>query len=553
MKPGAESLKAWQILVVFFSAVTLGTHQFIRESLPDHRWLIMPTEVMLDLVIALRVVPVAIIFILDRLIAARFSSRILNTYRVAIMSLALLLIMRQLELYSPTDEVASALRQFSPVLLNVVLVAIGLLAIWFTVRFSLATARGFMYLALPAALLTLLLALYHFRANDVYAQYDASEVRNHSSDSAPVVIVIFDMLAYEALVQPDGRVDPIRFPNFSKLSDESLFLDNATSNHFGTYYTVRYFIESVLRLNSEYNVRLYEQTPWIEEEYSQKCGTEITCRGARYVTLSEKRDFESRLIIDALGRLLPGSLNVQDPKDMPGFHMLSTDVFRSMIGDITTEDSKGTVFLLHSHLPHDPFVFSADGTARAQGERFDYRSSSVPDDETYNTLWQHYLAQIQYTDRLLGELLERLGEQGLYDSMTLIVTSDHGLRSAYPEGEATIPVESTLTRIPVFIRSPGLPHGPTDIDYQHVDFAPTLYDLLGREDLVAPPDPSNLPVPAATSIFAPSRPNRVKEFFVTTRQHSWRWISDDESSSWALQEIIGSAASLGGEPGVDEP
>ena len=40
---------------------------------------------------------------------------------------------------------------------------------------------------------------------------------------------------------------------------------------------------------------------------------------------------------------------------------------------------------------------------------------------------QRHLLQASYTDRLVGQILQRLEEVGVYDDAAIVVTADHGI------------------------------------------------------------------------------------------------------------------------------
>ena len=70
---------------------------------------------------------------------------------------------------------------------------------------------------------------------------------------------------------------------------------------------------------------------------------------------------------------------------------------------------------------------------------------------------QRHLLQAQYTDRLVGELMEGLRAEGLYDDSLVIVTADHGL--SFETGTSPRNVtDSTIDAIayaPLFVKAPG--------------------------------------------------------------------------------------------------
>jgi hypothetical protein len=72
--------------------------------------------------------------------------------------------------------------------------------------------------------------------------------------------------------------------------------------------------------------------------------------------------------------------------------------------------------LVHFSIPHLPFVFDEEGY-----------------DPPFNPLRQRpdtwYVRQLHYADRLFGELMARMQQDGSFDRTTVVLFSDHGFRS----------------------------------------------------------------------------------------------------------------------------
>lgn len=100
-------------------------------------------------------------------------------------------------------------------------------------------------------------------------------------------------------------------------------------------------------------------------------------------------------------------------------------------------------------------------------------------DEMHDLL-NEYDTSIHYTDFLLGQILDLLHEQGVYDDTAIIVTADHGENM----GELGIYSEHATAdhptcNIPFILKWPGARKGVSD-DQLHLslDLLPTVADLL---------------------------------------------------------------------------
>jgi hypothetical protein len=177
------------------------------------------------------------------------------------------------------------------------------------------------------------------------------------------------------------------------------------------------------------------------------------------------------------------STNVDDPT--LARLMSYRSVFRGWIDAVVP--GRGPTFdYAHVLLPHQPWLFSADGSG--------YVNTMQPEwnDDIYTKYSKWHVAvkqarhglQTQMVDGLIGELLDQLEESGLYDDAMLIVTADHG--AAFMEGYHLRGVMGDYANslevmsIPLFIKAPGQRVGAVnDANIQNVDLLPILADTAG--------------------------------------------------------------------------
>ena len=90
--------------------------------------------------------------------------------------------------------------------------------------------------------------------------------------------------------------------------------------------------------------------------------------------------------------------------------------------------------------------------------------------------------QVGYVDRLVGTLVRRLKQAGLYDRALVVVTADHGI-SFEPGGPPRSVTRENLPDIagvPLFVKYPGQQRGLVDRrDAQTIDIVPTIADVIG--------------------------------------------------------------------------
>ena len=90
-------------------------------------------------------------------------------------------------------------------------------------------------------------------------------------------------------------------------------------------------------------------------------------------------------------------------------------------------DEKEPFFLFsHFYIPHLPFVFNRNGY-------YDNKDPFLQNDENYQK-------QLEYVDHLLGQLIDRIRQNGIFESSELIVLSDHNYRIMFPDKANHIPL-----------------------------------------------------------------------------------------------------------------
>ena len=141
----------------------------------------------------------------------------------------------------------------------------------------------------------------------------------------------------------------------------------------------------------------------------------------------------------------------------------------------------------------------------------------VTSDE-YRSIKQRYLGLVTLVDQSIGAILGCLEQFGLSDNTTVVHTSDHGdsLGAHHLFGKEVMFEEAA--RVPLLVRLPG--HKRTKIVPQpvsHIDFVPTLLDLLGQPKDLQCAGKSLLPLiredttaTAPENIFMEWAPNRTK-------------------------------------------
>jgi arylsulfatase A-like enzyme len=116
--------------------------------------------------------------------------------------------------------------------------------------------------------------------------------------------------------------------------------------------------------------------------------------------------------------------------------------------------------------------------ALSDPEKHEFYFGITPED--YRRLKQKYLGLITLVDQSIGAILTCLERTGLSDRTVIVHTSDHGdMLGAHQLFGKEVMFEEAV-RVPYLIRVPGI--RPTRITrpVSHIDFIPTLLDLLNQ-------------------------------------------------------------------------
>jgi arylsulfatase A-like enzyme len=127
-----------------------------------------------------------------------------------------------------------------------------------------------------------------------------------------------------------------------------------------------------------------------------------------------------------------------------------------------------------------------------------------------------YDAQIAYTDDVLREFFAGLADLGLADSVTVVLTSDHGEEFLEHGQLVHSQVYHESLHVPLVVLRPGQREGRrVSTLVQTIDIAPTLYELGGVPPARRPPMSGHSLVPLLEGKGGPTGRDAYAEAFVT--------------------------------------
>ncbi|MGC4813042.1 sulfatase-like hydrolase/transferase [Micromonospora sp. DT228] len=324
----------------------------------------------------------------------------------------------------------------------------------------------------------------------------------------PVVMLILDELPLVSLLGADGRIDAARYPHFAELAAGSTWYRNATGvsgwtpNALPAMLTGRYPAKPVAPHYSQYPDNIFTAFGGLYDIRAEESITRL-CPPSRCdqpVAPEQGLGVLARQTGRLLGQLAGPTESAVDPEDSyreqtraeagldaaepvpadPTFRWDSLDDnqparFTSFLAGLRPTP-RPTLHFLHLLMPHSPWAYLPSGA------RYD-APEDLPNDGAgwIELARQRHLAQLGYTDRLIGETLRTLRASGLYDQALVVVTADHGVSfrpGAQGRGlDAIKAAAGEVAWVPMFVKEPRQQAGRVDDrNWEHVDLLPTVAD-----------------------------------------------------------------------------
>jgi hypothetical protein len=319
---------------------------------------------------------------------------------------------------------------------------------------------------------------------------------------APVVLVAFDELPVNSLLDAHGRIDAARFPNFADLARGSTWFEHASTVGEGTTHAIPAILTGRFPKAGEFPVYTdHRQNLFtlfggatqlhVVDEETHLCPPSL-CPGlegsfsGRTTTLAEDTG------IVYLHQLLPNDLSTGIPSIANGWDDFLRDasphhdpghVDSSFMASLRP-GPRPSLWYIHLLLPHSPWTYLPSG------ERYDVPPApGWGPDEVWTTnqaavdqYWQRHLLQLGYADRVLGELVARMRATGLYDRAVFVVTADHGV--SFLAGQKRRPLSDAnrqdIAYVPLFVKVPGQRRGRVVQELARtIDILPTLAAAVG--------------------------------------------------------------------------
>ena len=345
--------------------------------------------------------------------------------------------------------------------------------------------------------------------------------------TAPIVMVIFDELPVTSLMDERRRIDPIRYPNFAALAQDATWFRNATTVAAFTTEAIPAILTGkhpdgnrqptaadhprniFTLLAGSYHLQ-------VSEALIQLC-PEPLCEDEKESGSQRMQSLVADLSIVYLHLLIPSDLSLRLPSVTQNWMDFAGDETRSPSNRKGTSQNQGwaarwqevqkkdkaqhfmefvngidsteqpTLYFLHNLLPHSRYEYLPSGKTYRTDRRLyglDPRGTWHDDEWVVLQAYQGHLLQVGFVDTLIGRLLARLKEVGLYDRSLIVVTADHGVSFHVGDKRRTLTQTNfqDILPVPLLIKAPYQREG--EINDRHVestDILPTMADILGMD------------------------------------------------------------------------
>jgi hypothetical protein len=386
--------------------------------------------------------------------------------------------------------------------------------------------------------------------------------------TTPVVLVIFDELPLVSLLDEERQIDPLLYPNFAALARDGVWYRNATTVNDFTRWAVpsivsgRYPRHDALPAAVDHPDTLFtllRHTHRLEviESVTSLCPRALCAAGGEGSVADRlaaiARDLRvvylHTVLTDDLTAGLPdptatwagfgdgldaAAADVMDDPDLPdgqaadggdeadeeraiaqavreqwreGMQAARVTPVQQFIDGIGRDDEQPTFYFLHTLISHHPYYMLPGGRRNRTWVTIPGKvggSWEGGQDWAVAQQYQRHLLQVGFVDDLLGQLVARLREAGLYDRSLIVVTADHGIAHLSGSSQRNFLGSNAaeIMRVPLVIKYPShirVSRRVSDVNAETIDIVPTIADALSLE----------LPWPAdGWSLLDPERPER---------------------------------------------
>jgi hypothetical protein len=364
----------------------------------------------------------------------------------------------------------------------------------------------------------------------------------------PVVMLVFDEFPLATMIDGDGRLLADVFPNFAALATDGVWYRNAVGVRQQTEEALPTILSGIgadqgsIPIFSDHQLSLFTL---LSDAYDVAAVETVTDLCPDFACTNSSRRIEpfadrwkavgidlavvyghlstTRRISDGLppidqtwGDFTTGErpefdiverflAEVEDDRRLEVDRLLDTLVF---------DGDEPALRFGHLLYPHHPWEVSAEGR-QTGARRPPGRDGRGWSDDVWlvGQAYQQHILQSQYADTIVGQVIDKLRQQGVYEQALVIVVADHGITIAPGVTDQRLVTEETvgtIAAVPMFVKYPTgqegvIPGVIDDVRAETIDLLPTIADVI------------EMPVPWETeglSLLDPKRSSRDSSVMV---------------------------------------
>ncbi len=357
----------------------------------------------------------------------------------------------------------------------------------------------------------------------------SSRLPTHATGAqAPVVLVVFDEWSVISLLDGEGGIDRQRLPNLARLADRATWYPNATAASNMTSRAVPAILTGLrpeheqLPIADDHPINLFTLLAPSHDLFAMEPVTSL-CPLQLNRFEQQRHSFARRfgLLVSDL-RFVWLSLTLPEPwagrlppldRTWSGFGLSGPRTalpaserqlarshphrrnderaadFRRFLDSIEPPGARPGLYFAHVLLPHGPWEYLPSGRRYRRSRSYGLKDGIwTTDPWTVRNAEKRYLLQVQFVDRLIGELMATLESLDLFEHSLIAITADHGasfqpgkslrLPSPDPSGDQLL----DLVSVPLIIKAPLQDQAKIDdSEFSLVNLMPRILELAGAE------------------------------------------------------------------------
>lgn len=316
---------------------------------------------------------------------------------------------------------------------------------------------------------------------------------------ARIVMIVMDELPTTSLLDGDGRIDAELYPNFAALAAQSTWYRNNTTVAQFSDVAVPAIVtgrmpedpkaipvaasypESLFTiLGNSYDLNVHESITSLCPK--SLCGAAPPPPGVHSGLRQMVTDTADLWREFAQPQRVPG----RELRMLNGLARNPLNPGRKFVRTLQPSDGPKLDYI-HLALPHFPWFFLGTGQNYTTVGEHDFDFPTLSWDSQWDAFNSHqrHLLQVQATDWLLGQVMNRLRDLGEYDDTMIVLTADHGAAfdPKNPFRGASHWNYPDIIWTPLLVKAPGQVAGKVDDRCARtIDIVPTMLDHLGVRD-----------------------------------------------------------------------